>query len=88
MQALNGSGYEWMLLGEDDTLFFVEPLLQMLEEFDPGLPYIITDNFGRGGSSSEKLAPRCLPCHSGDDPRAQGLSQGTLVHLCQHMPNS
>jgi hypothetical protein len=31
-----------MLYGHDDTLFFVEGILDLLQDFDPALPYIIT----------------------------------------------
>ncbi len=41
LQAFEGS-YEWMLYGHDDTLFFVEGILDLLQDFDPALPYIIT----------------------------------------------
>ena len=41
MQAFEGN-YEWMLYGHDDTLFFVEGVMDLLQDFDPSLPYIIT----------------------------------------------
>ena len=34
--------YEWMLYGHDDTFFFVDGALDLLQDFDPSLPYIIT----------------------------------------------
>lgn len=40
-QAFEGE-YEWILYGHDDTLFFVEGTLDLLQDFDPSLPYIIT----------------------------------------------
>jgi hypothetical protein len=41
LQAFEGS-YDWMLYGHDDTFFFVEGILDLLQDFDPALPYIIT----------------------------------------------
>jgi hypothetical protein len=34
--------YEWMLYGHDDTFFFVDGALDLLQDFDSSLPYIIT----------------------------------------------
>lgn len=31
-----------MLYGHDDTFFFVEGVLDLLQDFDPSLPYVIT----------------------------------------------
>lgn len=31
-----------MLFGHDDTFFFVDHVLELLQDFDPDLPYIIT----------------------------------------------
>ena len=42
-QAL-GDTYKWMLYGDDDTLFFVDAVLDLLQLFDPELPYAISDN--------------------------------------------
>ena len=36
--------YKWMLFGHDDTFFFVNNVLELLQDFDPDLPYIITGN--------------------------------------------
>lgn len=33
-----------MLYGDDDTLFFVDAVLDLLQPFDPELPYAISDN--------------------------------------------
>lgn len=43
LQAL-GDTYKWMLYGDDDTLFFVDAVLDLLQPFDPELPYAISDN--------------------------------------------
>ena len=53
-------GYEnfkWMLYGDDDTVFFVDNALDMLEELDHNMPYFLTDHlwfpdqFGEEGFS-------------------------------------
>lgn len=31
-----------MLYGDDDTFFFVDGVLELLQDFDPSLPYFIT----------------------------------------------
>ena len=41
MQEYEGD-YEWMLYGHDDTFFFVDGALDLLQDFDPSVPYIIT----------------------------------------------
>ncbi|KAK9917000.1 hypothetical protein WJX75_009748 [Coccomyxa subellipsoidea] len=77
-QALNGSSYKWLLFGGADTVFFPEAVLQMLEDFDPQVPYIITDNLWWGGQHGgpNKGAPRCLPCHSADNRDLLDLTTG------------
>ena len=36
--------YKWMLYGDDDTVFYVDNVLRMLEGLDPTMPYFITDH--------------------------------------------
>ena len=31
-----------MLFGDDDTIFFVDSVLEFLQDFDPDLPYFIS----------------------------------------------
>lgn len=31
-----------MLYGDDDTFFFIDNILELLQDFDPNMPYIIT----------------------------------------------
>ena len=31
-----------MLYGDDDTFFFLDNILELLQDFDPDMPYIIT----------------------------------------------
>ncbi len=81
MKAVNSSSYKWMLFGNASTLFFPDAALQLLQDFDAELPYIITDGLlwnNASGASAHDEAPRCLPCHlEGKDEMAR-LSQGTI----------
>ena len=40
-----------MLYGDDDTLFFVDSVSELLQDFDPSIPYLITGT----GSPSQSL---------------------------------
>lgn len=79
-EAFEGD-YDWMLYGHDDTFFFVEGVLDLLQDFDPSLPYVITDHFWWSDEPIEsatnffhphEFAPHCLPCHwsSEDEQRS------------------
>lgn len=37
-----GDSYKWLLYGDDDTVWFTESVMKLLENFDPDLPYFIT----------------------------------------------
>lgn len=62
--------YKWILLGDDDTLWFMPGVLKLLQSFDHNLPYVITDEMfwhTWGDPAPERFhedgPPRCLPCH-------------------------
>lgn len=40
-RALQGQ-YKWMLYGDDDTLWFVNGVLELARKLNPTMPYIIT----------------------------------------------
>ncbi len=44
--------YKWLLYGDDDTVWFLEGVMSMLEDLDPDMPYFIT-----GKHASQ-------PCHA------------------------
>ena len=56
-----GDSYKWMLYGDDDTVFYLDNVLRMLEalDLDPAMPYFLTDHIwflrslteGRSGTS-------------------------------------
>ena len=79
-----GESYKWLLYGDDDTVFFPEAARQLLARFDPDLPYAITDNMWFEESLVAQPpfrhpaagAPRCLPCHFVDNPRALRMFTG------------
>lgn len=40
-----GDTYKWLLYGDDDTVWFMESVMKLLQDFDPNLPYFITGWF-------------------------------------------
>lgn len=63
-----GDTYKWLLYGDDDTIFFLDTVLRLLEQFDHDIPYFITDHFWWPSVPNHPThpnheAPRCLPCH-------------------------
>ena len=36
--------FKWMLYGDDDTVFFIDNVLDMLEGLDHNMPYFLTDH--------------------------------------------
>ncbi|KAL3156131.1 hypothetical protein ABBQ32_012426 [Trebouxia sp. C0010 RCD-2024] len=78
-EAFNGD-YKWILYGDDDTFFFVDGVLELLQDFDPSLPYFITDHYWWGDEKNESMnyhpherAPRCLPCHWNQEDEERSL---------------
>ena len=68
-----------MLFGNASTVFFPEATLQLLEDFDAELPYVITDGLLWSNASRAAVpdeAPSCLPCHFIDTKELQRLSHG------------
>lgn len=58
LQAFKGD-YKWILYGDDDTFFFVDGVLELLQDFDPSLPYFIT------GTGSAQTLSAALPNPNG-----------------------
>jgi hypothetical protein len=42
---------------------------KLLEQYDPELPYAITDNLWYGDGHPSRVYPRCLPCHYQHTPQ-------------------
>ena len=38
-----GKSYKWLLYGDDDTQFFVDGVLRLVQDFDPEVPWLLTD---------------------------------------------
>ena len=75
---MNHTGYKWMLFGNASTVFFPEAALQLLEDFDAELPYLITDDViwtNASGAPIPEEAARCLPCHFEDADEWLQVSQ-------------
>ncbi|KAG2453861.1 hypothetical protein HYH02_002068 [Chlamydomonas schloesseri] len=62
-----GESYKWLLYGDDDTIFYMPAVKQMLAHLDPELPYAISDNLWYRSRHPNLFAPRCLPCHMAVD---------------------
>lgn len=56
-----GDTYKWLLYGDDDTVWFMESVMRLLQDFDPDLPYFITGQY-RCLESSAACPVFCLRC--------------------------
>lgn len=59
--------FDWMLYGDDDTVFFQRGTMTLAAQLDASMPYFVTDHLwftypGYGAHPSD-TAPRCLPCN-------------------------
>ena len=55
--------YKWMLFGDDDTVFYVDNILRMLETLDHTMPYILSDHIWFPTDlESRALVPSSLCC--------------------------
>lgn len=59
MQMYEGN-YSWMLYGDDDTLFFVDSVSELLQDFDPSIPYLITGTGSVKSSTGNLAYPRLV----------------------------
>ncbi|KAK9817252.1 hypothetical protein WJX72_011896 [[Myrmecia] bisecta] len=63
-----GDSYKWCLYGDDDTVWFIDGILDLVQDIDPDMPYFITDHLWWSsinntiGNHPNLEAPRCLPC--------------------------
>ena len=48
-----GDTYKWLLYGDDDTAFFLDAAINVLQHLDPDLPYFLT------GEGAMRWAPGC-----------------------------
>lgn len=63
--------YKWMLYGDDDTVWFMDRVIDIIKKLDPDLPWFISDHmwfWGYEDAIYKKVnhpaadAPRCVPC--------------------------
>ena len=57
--SLAAGSYKWMLYGDDDTVFYLDNLLRMLETLDHTMPYYITDHIWFMKSLTEGVLRSC-----------------------------
>ncbi|GLI67989.1 hypothetical protein VaNZ11_012203 [Volvox africanus] len=62
-----GKTYKWMLYGDDDTVFFMDAVKQLVANLDPELPIALSDNLWFSNRHPNPNAPRCLPCHMANE---------------------
>ncbi|KAG2494745.1 hypothetical protein HYH03_006991 [Edaphochlamys debaryana] len=57
--------FKWMLAGDDDTVFFMRGVKALLRDYDPQLPYFLSDSMYVGSKSPQPgvWEMRCYPCH-------------------------
>ncbi|KAK9864797.1 hypothetical protein WJX84_005872 [Apatococcus fuscideae] len=69
------NNYKWILYGDDDTVFFIDNVLDLVKDLDHNMPYFISDaiwwpNWSPDGAPTyvhgNRWAPRCLPCNYTD----------------------
>ncbi|EFJ46088.1 hypothetical protein VOLCADRAFT_93485 [Volvox carteri f. nagariensis] len=61
-----GDTYKWLLYGDDDTVFFLDAVKEMLSQLDldPEQPIALSDNLWSFERHPNANAPRCLPCRT------------------------
>ena len=42
--SIGPDNFKWMLFGDDDTVFLIDNVLQLLQHLDPSIPYYMTDH--------------------------------------------
>ncbi|KAK9799721.1 hypothetical protein WJX73_004054 [Symbiochloris irregularis] len=73
--------YTWILYGDDDTIWFPDNVLRLVNGLDHDTPYFLTDHIwfpewkGRRDRNihASRRAPRCLPCNYTDPLEATGV---------------
>ena len=60
--SLGADTYKWMLYGDDDTVFYLDNVLRMVESLDHTMPYFITDHiwFLRSLTEGTSICHVCL----------------------------
>ena len=51
-----GDSYKWLLYGDDDTMFFIDGVLALVQNLDADVPYFITGQAARLCAASCRLS--------------------------------
>ncbi|KAG2494747.1 hypothetical protein HYH03_006993 [Edaphochlamys debaryana] len=73
--------FKWMLMGDDDTVFFMRGVKALLRDYDPQLPYFLSDYlyYGAMTPKPEFWDMRCTPCHHPNHQRRRAGSRRLLA---------
>lgn len=75
--------FDWLLFGEKGTVFNLDVISDLVKQFDPNVPNLITDHlwFAYTGNAphptvrhGSPMAPRCVHCGQRDRQRIEGLN--------------
>ena len=64
--------FKWMLFGDDDTVFLIDNVLNLLPYLDPSQPYYMTDHLwypqaGTHTCRTDTCLISCIPSHISHD---------------------
>ena len=51
--------FKWILYGDDDTVFFIDGALKMLENLDHNMPYLLSDDVWFVEDDGKQLSQSC-----------------------------
>ena len=76
--------FKWMLYGDDDTVFFIDNALDMLEGLDHNMPYFLTDNIwfpDQFGKQCNAASQHCAAVHAQVTQGNLGYTAYTLLPI-------
>lgn len=56
------NSYKWILYGDDDTFWFIDNVLTHLDQLDPDMPYLLSDNLWMKERASGNVNAAELSC--------------------------
>lgn len=54
--TIGPDNFEWMLFGDDDTVFLIDNVLNLIPHLDPTIPYYLTDHLWYPQISGEQTS--------------------------------
>lgn len=80
-------GYKWILYGDDDTIFFLDNIVKVLETLDHSEPYLLSDSLWfPDRKTGEKLICRFDVLPQGlRNPRGTARMMGSTVFMLSSM---